>query len=77
MGMVQSIYASAARRSAAALDLHIKPYPTRPTMIGHGFGLLNDENNSDKSEDIDDETGERRQALDYQMMPGVRELSES
>ncbi|KAJ5921919.1 hypothetical protein N7516_009622 [Penicillium verrucosum] len=52
LGMVQNICASAARRHPEALNLHIKPYPARPTIIALGFDWQHDEENSD--EDMDD-----------------------
>lgn len=70
IGMVQNIYASAARRPASTFNLRIVPYPPRPTIVGLGFDWPHDGETSD--EDLDDETRQWRQALDYEATPGVR-----
>ena len=70
MGMVQNIYASAARRSSGALNMRLTPYAQRPSIVGLGFDWPYDDENSD--EEVGDQTQQWRQALDYQMVPGVR-----
>ncbi|KAJ5494364.1 hypothetical protein N7463_010451 [Penicillium fimorum] len=72
IGMVQNIYASGARRSATAFNLHIKPYAPRPTIIGLGFDWLPEDDDEDSDEDMDDERGDWRRELDYRKTPGVR-----
>lgn len=70
MGMVQNIYASAARRSSGALNMRLPPYAQRPLIIGVGFDWPHDDENSD--EDLGDDTQQWRQALSFEMVPGVR-----
>ncbi|KAL7956843.1 hypothetical protein V8C34DRAFT_199740 [Trichoderma compactum] len=70
IGMIQNIYASAARRPASAFNVRIMPYMPRPTIVGLGFDWPRDDEVSD--EDLDDITGQWRQALGYETTPGVR-----
>lgn len=70
MGMVQNIYASAARRPSGALNMRLTPYAQRPSIVGLGFDWPYDDKNSD--EELEDETDQWRRALEYQMVPGVR-----
>ena len=70
MGMVQNIYASAARRPSGALNMRLTPYAQRPSIVGLGFDWPDDDKNSD--EELEDETDQWRRALEYQMVPGVR-----
>jgi hypothetical protein len=70
IGTVQNIYASVARRLIGAFDISIKPYLLRPTIVGLGFDYPLDDETSD--EDLDDQTGQWQQALDYEATPGVR-----
>ena len=70
MGIVQNIYASAASRPSGALNMRLTPYVQRPSIVGLGFHLPYDDENSD--EEIGNESHHWRQALGYQMVPGVR-----
>lgn len=70
IGMMQNIYAASASRPATALDLKLTPYAPRPTIVGLGFDWPWDDENSD--EDMEDKTGQWREAEEYQMTPGVR-----
>jgi hypothetical protein len=69
IGMVQNIYASTAKRSAAALSLSITPYKQRETIIGSEFTRPYDDENSD--EDVEDKTNQWREALNTENTAGV------
>ncbi|KAK1252106.1 hypothetical protein MKX08_003293 [Trichoderma sp. CBMAI-0020] len=56
IGMIQNIYASVARRPVSAFNISIKPYSPRPSIVGLGFDVPNDDETSD--EDLDDTTGQ-------------------
>ncbi|KAM0801860.1 hypothetical protein BDR22DRAFT_888307 [Usnea florida] len=70
IGLVQNIYASAASRSSAALNMRLTPYRKRPSIVGLGFDWPYDDDNSD--EELGDEAKRWRQALKYDQVPGVR-----
>jgi hypothetical protein len=46
VGMVQNIYASAARRSSGTLNLRIAKYQPWPSIVGLGFDWRNDDGES-------------------------------
>ena len=50
--------------------MRLTPYAQRPSIIGLGFVWPDDDENSD--EEVGDETQQWREALGYQMVPGVR-----
>lgn len=70
IGMVQNIYASAARRPPGALNMRLTPYAQRPSIAGLGFDWPYDDESSD--EELDDDTKQWRRILGYNMVPGVR-----
>ena len=70
MGLVQNIYASAASRPSAALNMRLTPYAKRPSIVGLGFDWPYDDENSD--EELGDEANQWRQALKYDQVSGVR-----
>ncbi|PQE30982.1 hypothetical protein CJF32_00006020 [Rutstroemia sp. NJR-2017a WRK4] len=70
IGMVQNIYASAARRSFGTLNLRLTKYQPRPSIVGLGFDWPNDDPNSD--EDMNINIQQWRQPLHYRETPGVR-----
>ena len=50
--------------------MRLTPYAQRPSIVGLGFDWPYDDENSD--EELGDKTQNWRQALRYQMVPGVR-----
>lgn len=70
IGTVQNVYASAARRPSGALNMRLTPYSQRPSIVGLGFDSPNDDENSD--EELEDDTQQWRQALEFQKVSGVR-----
>ncbi|KAL9039865.1 MAG: hypothetical protein Q9180_002272 [Flavoplaca navasiana] len=70
MGMVQNIYAGAAKRPPGALNMNIVPYLQRPTIVGLSFDWPNDDETSD--EEPTDEGQQWRQPLPGKLVPGVR-----
>ncbi|KAL8894207.1 MAG: hypothetical protein Q9192_004523, partial [Flavoplaca navasiana] len=61
MGMVQNIYAGAAKRPPGALNMNIVPYLQRPSIVGLSFDWPNDDETSD--EEPTDEGQQWRQPL--------------
>ena len=50
--------------------MRLTPYAQRPSIVGLDFDGPDDDDNSD--EELGDEARHWRQALEYQMVPGVR-----
>ena len=69
IGMVQNIYASAAKRPYGTLNMRLTPYAQRPTIVGLGFDWPYDDENSD--EELDDKTQQWKQGT------GIRNGSRS
>ncbi|KAI4190314.1 MAG: hypothetical protein LQ346_004938 [Caloplaca aetnensis] len=70
MGMVQNIYAAAARRPPGALSMNLTPYKNCPSIVGLAFDWPKDDETSD--EGPADEDQQWRRPLPYKMVPGVR-----
>lgn len=70
MGMVQNIYAGAARRPPGAFNMNLMPYLQRPSIVGLSFDWPNDDETSD--EEPTDENQHWRRPLPHKMVPGVR-----
>lgn len=70
IGMVQNIYAGAARRPPGALNMNLTPYMQRPSIVGLSLDWPNDDETSD--EEPTDENQRWRQPLPYKMVAGVR-----
>ncbi|KAI4117296.1 MAG: hypothetical protein LQ338_007575 [Usnochroma carphineum] len=70
MGMLQNIYAGAARRPPGALNMSLTPYMQRPSIIGLSFDWPSDDETSDEEPTGEDQ--QWRRPLPYKMVPGVR-----
>lgn len=70
IGMIQNMYASAARRPPSAVNMKLSPYSKRPSIVGLSFDWPFDEENS--NEDTQDTTDKWKEQLGYQDVPGVR-----
>lgn len=71
IGMVQNVYASAARRPASAFNMSIEPYLPLPTIVGLGFDWPHEDETSIRL-DSGDSRWDMKQPLDFVCYSTVR-----
>ena len=71
MGMVQNIYAGAARRTSGALNMKLTPYAQRPSIVGIGFDWPSDDETLMRNQGTRTSNGDSRRSIKGSQRFGV------